>query len=105
MNMKGINIFVLGITFLLLCGCDDFLEEKSQDEVRPSTVTDMEKILEGEAYFNKTEGFMFNFGTDVLSDNINATLLMMIEMSEKNSKHPVSVGKGICSTSLAAMKI
>ena len=95
MNMKGINIFVLGITFLLLCGCDDFLEEKSQDEVRPSTVTDMEKILEGEAYFNKTEGFMFNFGT----------LLMMIEMSEKNSKHPVSVGKGICSTSLAAMKI
>ena len=68
--MKGINIFVLGITFLLLCGCDDFLEEKSQDEVRPSTVTDMEKILEGEAYFNKTEGFMFNFGTDVLSDNI-----------------------------------
>ena len=29
-----------------LTGCSDFLEEKSQSEIRPSTVRDMEKILE-----------------------------------------------------------
>ena len=30
---------------LLLTGCNDFLKETSQDEVRPSTVSDLEQIL------------------------------------------------------------
>ena len=53
-----------------LTGCSDFLEEKSQSEIRPSTVRDMEKILEGEAYFTAEEGYVLNRGTDIFSDNI-----------------------------------
>ena len=37
---------------LLLTGCNDFLKETSQDEVRPSTVSDLEQILVGEAYLS-----------------------------------------------------
>lgn len=41
------------ITFsliLLTWGCNDFLEESSLDEVRPSTVNDMIELLNGEAF-------------------------------------------------------
>lgn len=37
-------LFVMGSV-----GCNDFLEEASQDEIRPSTVNDLEQILLGEA--------------------------------------------------------
>ena len=33
------------ISVLFLTGCSDFLEERSQDEVRPSMVNDLEQIL------------------------------------------------------------
>ena len=33
-----------------IMGCGDFLEESSQDEVRPSTVSDLEQLLLGEGY-------------------------------------------------------
>ena len=58
-----------------LCGCSEFLEETSQDEIRPSTVRDMEKLLEGEAYFSGTEGNIFNRGTDIFSDDVKSNML------------------------------
>lgn len=70
------NIFFLW-TFLLVLnwGCDDFLEEKSQGEIRPSTVKDMEKLLEGEAYFTQTEGPVFNTVTEIFTDDRQCNLL------------------------------
>lgn len=44
-----IRIYHILLT-LLLAGCNDFLEEKSQDRVRPSTVSDLEQLLLGEGY-------------------------------------------------------
>ena len=43
------NIYLL-IILLSLVGCKDFLEETSQDLVRPSQVTDLEQILLGDGY-------------------------------------------------------
>ena len=68
--MKISTLLILGFVSLFLSGCDGFLEEKSQDEVRPSTVTDMEKILLGDAYFSKADGLLFNYGTDIFSDDM-----------------------------------
>lgn len=53
-----------------LWGCDDFLEETSQNQIRPSTVSDMEKILEGEGYLTEDESYMFNYATSFLTDEI-----------------------------------
>lgn len=64
------SIIVIGILTWFFFGCNDFLEEKSQSEVRPSTVTDMEKILQGEAYFVQGEGNLFNEKTDIFTDNV-----------------------------------
>ena len=41
---------VLGLLLLGLGGCSDFLEESSQDEVRPSNTDDLMQIMVGEAY-------------------------------------------------------
>lgn len=51
-------------------GCDDFLEETSQNQIRPSLVSDMEKLLSGEGYFDASNGCLFNYGTEVLTDDI-----------------------------------
>ena len=58
-----------------MCGCSEFLEETSQDEIRPSTVRDMEKLLEGEAYFSGEEGSLFNRGTDIFTDDVQSNVL------------------------------
>ena len=65
--MKRIAIICVISSFL---GCSDFLEETSQNQIRPSTVSDMEKILEGEGYFDDREGCMFNYGTELFTDDI-----------------------------------
>ena len=67
-----------------LTGCSDFLEEKSQSEIRPSTVRDMEKILEGEAYFTSDDGYVLNRGTDIFTDNIGCNVV--IEEEYRKSK-------------------
>ena len=64
------SIVIIGILTCFFWGCSDFLEEKSQSEVRPSTVTDMEKILQGEGYFTQSEGNLFNEKTDIFTDNM-----------------------------------
>lgn len=44
--------YILGIMFAVLglVSCNDFLEESSQDEVRPSTVEDLMQLMVGEGY-------------------------------------------------------
>lgn len=64
-------ILLAGVAF----GCSEFLEETSQTEIRPSTVRDMEKILEGEAYFSGDEARMFNRGTDIFTDDMECNQL------------------------------
>ena len=58
-----------------LCGCSEFLEETSQDEIRPSSVRDLEKLLEGEAYCSGSEGYLFNRGTDIFTDDVQSNAL------------------------------
>lgn len=65
--MKRLLYVFVAIT---LWGCDDFLEETSQNQIRPSTVSDMEKILEGEAYLTETESRIFNYGTAFFTDDM-----------------------------------
>lgn len=61
--------FYMLVLLIACAGCEDLLEEKSQSEIRPSTVKDMEKLLEGEAYFTETEGPLFNTMTEIFTDN------------------------------------
>lgn len=49
-------------------GCDGFLEEQSQTEVRPSTIFDMEKLLEGEAYWTESDA-VFTDETEIFTDD------------------------------------
>ena len=56
------------ILALGLFGCSDFLEESSQDEIRPSTLTDLEQILLGEAYMDQYN--IYNL-TDIFTDNVS----------------------------------
>lgn len=57
MKLK-IYIFLVA---LWLTGCDDFWEEASQDEVKPSTVEDLEQILLGDAYLNNYNIYNITF--------------------------------------------
>ena len=66
----------------VLGGCGDFLEETSQNEIHPSTVSDMEKLLEGEAYFTADEGTLFTDVTDIFTDNLEG-----IGIGVNNSYH------------------
>ncbi len=57
--------------FFVLCmsllGCGDFLEEASQDEVRPSTTEDLEQLMLGEAYLRTDNLFPY---LDLLTDDV-----------------------------------
>ncbi len=65
-NMKTkILILFLSCAF---AGCDGFLEEQSQTEVRPSTIFDMEKLLEGEAYWTESDA-VFTDETEIFTDD------------------------------------
>ena len=66
--MKKIFLYII----LLVAGfafqsCSDFLEESSQDEVRPSTVEDLEQLLLGEGYIKGND--IFNY-LELLTDNV-----------------------------------
>ena len=55
-------------------GCDGFLEEKSQTEIRPSTILDMEKLLEGEGYWTDGDA-TFTDATDIFTDNVTCKVV------------------------------
>lgn len=64
---------------LLLTGCNDFMKETSQDEVRPSTVSDLEQILVGEAYLSDYN--IYNI-TDIFTDNMECYGVQNEKMQE-----------------------
>ena len=70
--MKRLIYTLVAVAFL---GCDDFLEETSQNQIRPSTVSDMEKILEGEGYLTEDESYLFNYVTSFLTDEIKCNAI------------------------------
>lgn len=76
-------ISMLGIGMV---GCGDFLEESSQDEVRPSTVGDLEQLLLGEGYF-RDEYVIFPW-LELLTDNVQNSF-------SKNETHQLLVRQGI----------
>lgn len=53
----------------LLTGCGDFLKESSQDEVRPSTVSDLQQLLLGEAYLLSSPLTPF---LEMMTDNVQS---------------------------------
>lgn len=61
------TIFTSLFGALLLCACDSFLSESSQDEVKPSSASDYQQILLGEAYplTDSPLGFL-----DMLTDDV-----------------------------------
>ena len=70
--MVKLAVMKIGILLLLcslLSGCNDFLEEMSQDEIRPSTVDDMEQLLNGEAYTRLFADYILNV-TEIFTDDI-----------------------------------
>ena len=69
--MKKLIYILVTLAFF---GRDAFLELTRQNQIRPSTVSDMEKILEGEAYLTETESEMFNYVTAFLTDEIKCSL-------------------------------
>ena len=64
--MKILKTSVVVFITIFLWSCDNFLAESSQDEVRPSTVQDMEQLAKGELYF----------GTGYWNDYFNITKYM-----------------------------
>ncbi|WP_065219878.1 MULTISPECIES: RagB/SusD family nutrient uptake outer membrane protein [Butyricimonas] len=55
--------------------CSDFLEEQSQSEIRPSTVSDMEKILESTAYPTAEMGTLLGRKTEIFTDNVKSNIV------------------------------
>ena len=66
--MMKLNLGIIIFMSLWLTACSDFLEESSQDEVRPTLVTDMEQLLIGEAYWGDDE-CLYNI-TDIFTDDM-----------------------------------
>lgn len=66
MKRKCYN-WICAICCIGLVGCSDFLEESSQDEVRPSTVEDLEQLLLGEGYLRGGDVASY---LELLTDNV-----------------------------------
>lgn len=67
---KTFLYLIISILGMGIIGCGDFLEESSQDEVRPSTVGDLEQLLLGEGYF-RGEIIIFPW-LELLTDNVQS---------------------------------
>ena len=74
------NTIYKGSIWIMLClgllGCHKFLEEKSQDEIKPSTVTDLQELLMGVVYpvGSTTPDFQtyLDLMTDDMTSNFNS---------------------------------
>lgn len=69
------------LLFFGLTGCRDFLEEVSQDEVKPSQVTDLEQILLGEAYLNENAN-IYSL-TDIFTDDVQCNGIQDVAVLEE----------------------
>lgn len=67
--MKGIKYIVIVGLLGILCSCGDFLEESSQDEVRPTTLEDLKQLMLYEAYPLSTYFIRY---LDFLTDDIES---------------------------------
>ncbi|WP_316748678.1 RagB/SusD family nutrient uptake outer membrane protein [Pedobacter gandavensis] len=66
--MKRILYILIPGLLLVNTGCKKFLEEKSQDEMRPSTVQDLSGLMAGEAYpYQVSINSVLNMVTDDIS--------------------------------------
>lgn len=76
-----LKIIIFSLT-LLTWGCSDFLEESSQDEVRPSTVSDMIELLNGEALPASLD-YWYDI-TGIFTDDVQCSGLNMYEDNKAN---------------------
>lgn len=69
--MTTIYKCILGVALCLnMAGCSKFLEEKSQDEVKPSTVSELQQLMMGEVYPAGSSQAGFHAYLDLLTDDI-----------------------------------
>ena len=79
----------------MLVSCNDFLEESSQDEVRPTTVEDLMQVMIGEAYPMETK---FSRFLDHLTDDMECNGISgeeTLEVGLENAR-PAFLGARIC---------
>ena len=71
--MNTLYKIILG-TLLGLCatGCSKYLEEKSQDEVKPSTVAELQQLLMGEVYPAGSAEPSFHAYLDMMTDDVSS---------------------------------
>ena len=55
-----------------LSGCSKFLAEKSQDEVKPTTVTELQQLLMGEVYPAGSSSASFHMYLDLMTDDMTS---------------------------------
>ena len=70
--MKKI-IYILLLTVITSSGCKKFLEEQSQDEVRPSTVQDLNSVMSADGYpYSSTSNpaTRLNLMADMITDDV-----------------------------------
>lgn len=69
--MKKILSYILGwaVAASMLPGCSSFLEESSQDEIRPSTTNDLAQLLLGEGY--PRNSFFIGY-LDLMTDDVES---------------------------------
>jgi hypothetical protein len=74
--MKNIFKITVGMVLCLaLSACSKhFLDEKSQDEVRPSTVSDLQELLMGEVYPAGSSESSFQIYLDAMTDDMTSNL-------------------------------
>lgn len=65
---KNILLLLLSIICITQISCEDFLDESSQDEIRPSTTEDLRQLLLGEGY--QLDAFCLPY-LDLLTDDVS----------------------------------
>lgn len=68
--MRSTFSFIGLLVWLLCIGCNDFLKEYSQDEVRPVELSDLEQILLGNGYLDADSKEILYGIMDVFTDDI-----------------------------------
>lgn len=66
--IKTIYTYIAILFACLLSSCGDFLEEVSQDEIKPSTVEDMRQLMNKDAYPYQ---YAYDYYLDLLTDDID----------------------------------
>ena len=69
MKRIGKDIWFL-VCWIGICGCGDFLDEVSQNEMRPSSADDLQQLLMGEVYSAGHSENVFHMYLDMLTDDV-----------------------------------